>query len=386
MSALHLRVRPVDLQLGLALQRSFRRVGIVVTLFAIVLAALSLVLDFGTIEAGVRAGAPKELEWYLGFGLMVTLVWLYISILKLLALLPATADHAVDEPARGWKRSAMACSRSPRRSSSWRSRSRPPCTGLEQLVHTWPVDLGYTISFMTIGAAWLGHSSITDRLVRADPMLLRINLLLLFVVAFLPFPTKLIAEALGDRNDERVFVTMYGLTLLMMRLLLTAVDSHARHAQLYSDDEVDEELADRPADDLGCRHRLRGGHPRRARLPDGCSAAVPRPRRAPRRALPAPAEDAVQPGLRHASSRALRPPQISWSRRAARIMGRLPKTRRNMGLPGDVAGRPRSTELRLPTWTARSGPWRPASRTWTRSARSVAISSGSAVSRAGTDG
>ncbi len=66
---------------------SFRSVGLVVTLIAIVLAALSLVLDFGTIEAGVAVGAPKELEWYLGFGLMVTLVWLYISILKLLALL-----------------------------------------------------------------------------------------------------------------------------------------------------------------------------------------------------------------------------------------------------------------------------------------------------------
>ena len=66
---------------------SFRSIGLVVTLIAIVLAALSLVLDFGTIEAGVQAGAPKELEWYLGFGLMVTLVWLYISILKLLALL-----------------------------------------------------------------------------------------------------------------------------------------------------------------------------------------------------------------------------------------------------------------------------------------------------------
>ena len=66
---------------------SFRTVGVVVTLLAIVLAALSLVLDFGTIEGGVRAGAPKEFEWYLAFGLMVTLVWLYISILKLLALL-----------------------------------------------------------------------------------------------------------------------------------------------------------------------------------------------------------------------------------------------------------------------------------------------------------
>ncbi len=66
---------------------SFRSIGLVVTLIAIVLAALSLVLDFGTIEGGVQAGAPKQLEWYLAFGLMVTLVWLYISILKLLALL-----------------------------------------------------------------------------------------------------------------------------------------------------------------------------------------------------------------------------------------------------------------------------------------------------------
>jgi uncharacterized YccA/Bax inhibitor family protein len=66
---------------------NFRTIGLVVTTFAIVLAALSLVLDFGTIEGGVRVGAPKELEWYLAFGLMVTLVWLYISILKLLALL-----------------------------------------------------------------------------------------------------------------------------------------------------------------------------------------------------------------------------------------------------------------------------------------------------------
>ncbi len=66
---------------------SFRTVGIAVTLVAIVLAALSLVLDFGTIEAGVEAEAPKQLEWYLAFSLMVTLVWLYITILRLLALL-----------------------------------------------------------------------------------------------------------------------------------------------------------------------------------------------------------------------------------------------------------------------------------------------------------
>ena len=65
----------------------FRTVGIVVSLIVVVLAALSLTLDFGTIEAGVEAGAPKYMEWYCGYGLMVTLIWLYITVLRLLALL-----------------------------------------------------------------------------------------------------------------------------------------------------------------------------------------------------------------------------------------------------------------------------------------------------------
>lgn len=65
----------------------FRTVGIAVSLLAIVLAALSLTLDFGAIEGGVAAGAPKHMEWYLAFSLTVTLVWLYITLLRLLALL-----------------------------------------------------------------------------------------------------------------------------------------------------------------------------------------------------------------------------------------------------------------------------------------------------------
>ena len=72
---------------GWLYSESFRTVGLIVTVLAIVLAALSLVLDFATIERGVEAGAPKQLEWYMAFSLMVTLVWLYLTILKLLALL-----------------------------------------------------------------------------------------------------------------------------------------------------------------------------------------------------------------------------------------------------------------------------------------------------------
>ena len=65
----------------------FRTVGIVVTIIAVVLAALSLTLDFGFIEACVDEGAPKFMEWYAAYGLMVTLIWLYVTLLRLLALL-----------------------------------------------------------------------------------------------------------------------------------------------------------------------------------------------------------------------------------------------------------------------------------------------------------
>ena len=62
-------------------------IGIGFSLFVIVVAALNLVLDFDFIESGVEAGAPKYMEWYAGFGLMVTLVWLYLEFLRLLAKL-----------------------------------------------------------------------------------------------------------------------------------------------------------------------------------------------------------------------------------------------------------------------------------------------------------
>jgi uncharacterized YccA/Bax inhibitor family protein len=61
--------------------------GIVFSIGVIIIAALNLVLDFDFIEQGVEMGAPKYMEWYGAFGLMVTLIWLYLEILRLLAKL-----------------------------------------------------------------------------------------------------------------------------------------------------------------------------------------------------------------------------------------------------------------------------------------------------------
>ncbi len=62
-------------------------IGIGLQLVIIVIASLSLVLDFDNIEKGVKRGMPKYGEWYSAFGIMVTLVWLYLEILRLLSLL-----------------------------------------------------------------------------------------------------------------------------------------------------------------------------------------------------------------------------------------------------------------------------------------------------------
>ena len=61
--------------------------GILFSLVVVGIAAFNLLLDFDFIERGVTMGAPRYMEWYGAFGLMVTLVWLYMEILRLLSKL-----------------------------------------------------------------------------------------------------------------------------------------------------------------------------------------------------------------------------------------------------------------------------------------------------------
>ena len=67
--------------------------GILFSLFVVGIASLCLVADFDFIERGVERGAPKQLEWRAAFGLMVTLIWLYLEILELLAKIAAVSKR-----------------------------------------------------------------------------------------------------------------------------------------------------------------------------------------------------------------------------------------------------------------------------------------------------
>jgi len=105
-------------------------------------------------------------------------------------------------------------------------------SALHRVLHAWPSYLAYVVSFATVGAAWLGHTSITDRLTKAN-----LGLVVLLLIGFVPFPTKLVAGGLHlhSHQDERVYVTLYGLTLLALRVLLYALDEYARREDLFDE-------------------------------------------------------------------------------------------------------------------------------------------------------
>lgn len=104
---------------------------------------------------------------------------------------------------------------------------------LGAILAQWPSYMAYLVSFTTIGVVWIKHTVITESLRHTDAALMRLNLALLLVVSFLPFPTTLIAEYLdAAEGAERVAVVFYGLVLLTISLLLSAMWRYALTAGL----------------------------------------------------------------------------------------------------------------------------------------------------------
>ena len=91
------------------------------------------------------------------------------------------------------------------------------------LVDEWPAYLAYVTSFLTVGSVWIAHHDLFTRLRFIDPVMLRLNLLLLMAAAFLPFPTAVLAQSFHASDQaERVAVAFYGLVALVIELLLRA--------------------------------------------------------------------------------------------------------------------------------------------------------------------
>ena len=98
---------------------------------------------------------------------------------------------------------------------------------LRAILEQWPAYLAYITSFLTIGAIWLEHSAVTSVLRAGDAALYRINLVVLLLVGFVPFPTKLTGEFFGEREPERIAVVFLGVTLMLLDLAMTALARYA---------------------------------------------------------------------------------------------------------------------------------------------------------------
>jgi len=90
----------------------------------------------------------------------------------------------------------------------------------KELLHLWPSYLAYVTSFVTIGIIWMNHHHTVSLLGRTDRTMLFINILLLLTIAFLPFPTKLVAQNLNHAGDgEQAAALAYAATFVLMAAL-----------------------------------------------------------------------------------------------------------------------------------------------------------------------
>jgi uncharacterized membrane protein len=87
-----------------------------------------------------------------------------------------------------------------------------------ELLHLWPSYLAYVTSFLTIGIIWMNHHHTVSLLARTDRTFQFLNILLLLTIAFLPFPTKLVAQNLGN-DGEKAAALVYGATFVLMASL-----------------------------------------------------------------------------------------------------------------------------------------------------------------------
>jgi uncharacterized membrane protein len=105
------------------------------------------------------------------------------------------------------------------------------------LVHLWPAYLAYVTSFVTIGIIWMNHHHTVSLLGRVDRSMLFINNLLLLTIAFLPFPTKLVADYLR-KDGEQAAVLAYAATFLVMAAMHQVWWQYARRNRRLIGDAV----------------------------------------------------------------------------------------------------------------------------------------------------
>jgi uncharacterized membrane protein len=115
---------------------------------------------------------------------------------------------------------------------------------LASLLRLWPSYLAYVISFLLIGLLWANHHIMFEHIIRSDRTQMFVNVLLLMVVAFIPFTASVLASAFRNGAGESVAIALYAGTLVLGGLCFNGLWSHAYRAGLM-DDTVTSQRAQR---------------------------------------------------------------------------------------------------------------------------------------------
>jgi uncharacterized membrane protein len=91
-----------------------------------------------------------------------------------------------------------------------------------ELLAAWPSYIAYVVSFLTIGIIWANHHTVMNQIGRADRTFLMLSVGFLLVVAFIPFPTRLVADYIGTGGARAATVT-YGITLTLTAVMFNAI-------------------------------------------------------------------------------------------------------------------------------------------------------------------
>ena len=113
------------------------------------------------------------------------------------------------------------------------------------LLALWPSYVAYVVSFLVIGAIWINHHAMFRHIARADHVLLLLNVLHLMVIAFLPFPTAVLASAFSHGSGEAIAAAFYGATLTVLGVLINGMWWYAAHGNRLLDDGITADMARR---------------------------------------------------------------------------------------------------------------------------------------------
>ena len=108
------------------------------------------------------------------------------------------------------------------------------------LLDLWPSYVGYVVSFLSIGVMWINHHHMFKDIVRVDHTLLVLNLLLLLGIAFVPFPTAVVAEYVREGDHQLEAALMYGCTFVVIAVCFDAFWLYASRGMRLIDEHVSE--------------------------------------------------------------------------------------------------------------------------------------------------